>query len=137
MNSMEPMIPGPVVRRAPPAAEAKALSHPLRMRILRLCLDQALTNKQLAEWLDKDPGTVLHHVRTLVKTGFLVPDEVPQGPKGALEKPYRATGKSWTLSLEESSVPAGVDAQAMLEAFQAELDEAGPGAAPALQRPAP
>jgi predicted ArsR family transcriptional regulator len=134
MNSMEPMIPGPVVRRAPTAAEAKALAHPLRMRILRLCLDQALTNKQLAEWLGKDPGTVLHHVRTLVKTGFLVPDEVRQGPKGALEKPYRATGKSWTLSLEESSVPAGVDAQAMLEAFQAELDEAGPGAAAGFNR---
>jgi DNA-binding transcriptional ArsR family regulator len=134
MNSMEPLIPGPVVRRAPTAAEAKALAHPLRMRILRLCLDQALTNKQLAEWLGKDPGTVLHHVRTLVKTGFLVPDEVRQGPKGALEKPYRATGKSWTLSLEESSVPAGVDAQAMLEAFQAELDEAGPGAAAGFNR---
>ena len=134
MVSMEPIIQGPVVRRAPTAAEAKALAHPLRMRILRLCLDQALTNKQLAEWLGKDPGTVLHHVRTLVKTGFLVPDEVRQGDKGALEKPYRATGKSWTLSLEESSVPPGVDAQAMLDAFQAELAEAGPGAAAGFNR---
>ena len=125
---------GPVVRRPATAAEAKALAHPLRMRILRLCLDQALTNKQLAEWLGKDPGTVLHHVRTLVKTGFLVPDEVRQGDKGALEKPYRATGKSWTLSLEESSVPAEVDAQAMLDAFQAELAEAGPGAAAGFNR---
>jgi DNA-binding transcriptional ArsR family regulator len=125
---------GTVVRRPATAAEAKALAHPLRMRILRLCLDRALTNKQLAEWLGKDPGTVLHHVRTLVKTGFLVPDEVRQGEKGALEKPYRATGKSWTLSLEESPVPAGVDAQAMLEAFQAELAEAGPGAATGFNR---
>jgi DNA-binding transcriptional ArsR family regulator len=134
MFPMEPMIPGPVVRRPATAAEAKALAHPLRMRILRLCLDQALTNKQLAEWLGKDPGTVLHHVRTLVKTGFLVPDEVRQGAKGALEKPYRATGKSWTLSLEESPVPAGVDAQAVLEAFRAELAEAGPGAASGFNR---
>jgi DNA-binding transcriptional ArsR family regulator len=116
---------GPVVRRPATEAEAKALANPLRMRILRLCLDQALTNKQLAEWLGKDPGTVLHHVRTLVKTGFLVPEEVRQGAKGALEKPYRATGKSWTLSLEESPVHPGVDAQAVLEAFQAELAEAG------------
>lgn len=134
MVSMEPFIQGPVVRRAPTEAEAKALVHPLRMRILRLCLDQALTNKQLAEWLGKDPGTVLHHVRTLVKTGFLVPDEVRQGSKGALEKPYRATGKSWTLSLEESSVPPGVDARAMLDAFQAELAEAGPDAAAGFNR---
>ena len=134
MISMEPTIPGPVVRRPATAAEAKALAHPLRMRILRLCLDQSLTNKQLAEWLGKDPGTVLHHVRTLVKTGFLIPDEVRQGSKGALEKPYRATGKSWTLSLEESPVPAGLDAQAMLEAFQAELAEAGPDAASGFNR---
>jgi len=124
MVSMEPMISGPVVRRPATAAEAKALAHPLRMRILRLCLDRSLTNKQLADWLGKDPGTVLHHVRTLVKSGFLVPDEVRQGEKGALEKPYRATGKSWTLSLEESPVPEGIDAQAMLEAFRAELAEA-------------
>ena len=129
-----PGLHGPVVRRPATAAEAKALSHPLRMRILRLCLDQALTNKQLAEWLDKDPGTVLHHVRTLVKSGFLVPDEVRQGAKGALEKPYRATGKSWTLSLEESTGSPDKDAQAMLEAFLAELAEAGPGAAAGFDR---
>jgi DNA-binding transcriptional ArsR family regulator len=129
-----PGLRGPVVRRPATAAEAKALSHPLRMRILRLCLDQPLTNKQLAEWLGKDPGTVLHHVRTLVKTGFLVPDEVRQGAKGALEKPYRATGASWSLSLEESPVAGDADAQAMLEAFQAELAEAGPGAAAGFNR---
>ena len=131
---MEP-IRGPVVRRPATAAEAKALSHPLRMRILRLCLDRSLTNKQLAEWLGKDPGTVLHHVRTLVAAGFLVPDEVRQGEKGALEKPYRATGKSWSLSLEESPAASqDKDAQAMLEAFTAELAEAGPGAAAGFNR---
>ena len=123
-----------MVRRPATAAEAKALAHPLRMRILRLCLDQALTNKQLAEWLGKDPGTVLHHVRTLVATGFLVPDAVRQGSKGALEKPYRATGKSWTLSLEESPVPEASATQAMLEAFLAELAEAGPGAPASFNR---
>ncbi|HWC41099.1 MAG TPA: winged helix-turn-helix domain-containing protein, partial [Actinomycetota bacterium] len=124
-----------VVRRPATAAEAKALAHPLRMRILRLCLDQALTNKQLAEWLGKDPGTVLHHVRTLVASGFLVPEEVRQGAKGALEKPYRATGKSWTLSLEESPVGDADATQAMLEAFLAELAEAGgPAAAVSFNR---
>ena len=130
-----PGLRGPVVRRPATAAEAKALAHPLRMRILRLCLDRSLTNKQLAEWLGKDPGTVLHHVRTLVASGFLVPDEVRQGPKGALEKPYRATGKSWTLSLEESPVPEATTTQAMLEAFLAELAEAGgPSAATSFNR---
>jgi DNA-binding transcriptional ArsR family regulator len=122
-----------LARRPATLEEAKALAHPLRLRILRLCLDQALTNKQLAERLGKDPGTVLHHVRTLVATGFLVPEGVRQGEKGALEKPYRATGKSWTLSLDEQ--PAEADTiQAMLEAFLAELAEAGPGAARTFSR---
>jgi DNA-binding transcriptional ArsR family regulator len=129
-----PLVRGPVVRRPATAAEAKALSHPLRMRILRLCIDQALTNKQLAERLGKDPGTVLHHVRTLVDGGFLVPEEVRQGQKGALEKPYRATGKSWTLSLEGSPVGDDATSQAMLEVFQDELAEAGPGAAAGFNR---
>jgi DNA-binding CsgD family transcriptional regulator len=115
-------------RRPATPAEAKALASPLRLRILRLCLDQALTNKQLAERLGRDPGTVLHHVRTLVATGFLAPDEVRQGAKGALEKPYRSTGKSWTLSLDNDVVAETSATQAMLEAFLAELAEAGPGA---------
>jgi predicted ArsR family transcriptional regulator len=116
-------------RRPATPAEAKALASPLRLRILRLCLDQALTNKQLAERLGRDPGTVLHHVRTLVATGFLAPEEVRQGAKGALEKPYRSTGKSWTLSLDKDDTTETSATQAMLEAFLAELAEAGPGAA--------
>ena len=51
--------------------EAKALAHPLRLRILRLCWQHELTNKQLAERLDRDPGTVLYHVRQLVAAGLL------------------------------------------------------------------
>ena len=54
-------------RRPATVDEAKALANSLRLRILRLTLDQALTNKQLAERLDRDPGTVLHHVRRLVE----------------------------------------------------------------------
>ena len=53
------------VRREATVREAKAMAHPLRLRILRLCLHQELTNKQLAERLGRDPGTVLYHVRHL------------------------------------------------------------------------
>ncbi len=88
---------GAVERRRATAEEAKAMGHPMRLRVLRLCLDQELTNKQLAERLGKDPGTLLHHVRILVNAGFLAPGEPRHGAHGALEKPYRATGKSWTL----------------------------------------
>lgn len=98
------------------------MAHPLRLRILRLCLHDAMTNKQLAERLGKDPATVLHHVRMLVDTGFLAPEVVRTGARGALEKPYRATRKSWVLS---ASTPEEekTEQAAVLDALKAELLE--------------
>ena len=121
--------PGELIqRRQATAEEAKAMSHPLRLRALRLCLDQELTNKELAERLGKDPGTLLHHVRILVSTGFLEAGETRHGAHGALEKPYRATGKSWTLDFEHPGEPDPGISRPMLQAFIEELTEAGPGA---------
>lgn len=84
-------------RRFDTDAEAKALASGLRLRILRLTLDEALTNKEIAEALDRNPASVLHHVRTLVETGFLRAEPERRGPRGSREIPYRATGKSWDL----------------------------------------
>lgn len=117
---------GPDARRRPATAkEIKALSHPLRVRILRLCGEQELTNKQLADRLHVDPGTVFYHVRQLVDAGFLEPAAVRTGETGALEKPYQSTGLSWWLSvgLEDLDLSRGL---APVEAFQQELAEAGP-----------
>ena len=112
-------------RRPATAREAKALGHPLRLRILRLCGQQELTNKQLANRLAKDPGTVLYHVRQLTDVGLLEQCPVRTGDSGALEKPYRSTGKSWWLSSPVR--PADNDTSvASIEAFQDELREAGP-----------
>lgn len=77
-------------------AKARALSSPLRLRVLRLCAFESRTNKELAELLDMNPGTMLHHVRTLVKTGFLESEPERAGVQGARELPYRATGRSWS-----------------------------------------
>ena len=106
-------------RRPATADEAKALAHPLRLRILRLCLDEALTNKELADRLGRDPATLLHHVRTLERTGFLAAQAERRGARGARERPYRATGKSWTIDVGEDPTQT----MASLEAFRAELAE--------------
>jgi predicted ArsR family transcriptional regulator len=81
----------------------RALSSPLRLRILRLCAFDARTNKELAELLGVNPGTMLHHVRTLVSTGFLAAQPERTGAQGAREVPYLATGKSWRTRLPEGS----------------------------------
>ena len=58
-------------RTANVEADARALASVLRMRILRLCLDEPMTNKEIATRLGKDPATTYHHVRTLTDRGFL------------------------------------------------------------------
>jgi predicted ArsR family transcriptional regulator len=116
--------PPPVQRRAATLEEARALSHPLRLRILRLCLDESLTNKELASRLNVHPGTILHHVRTLVSTGFLHEEEWRRGPRGTTEKPYRTTLKSWRLEIEQAHARPAVT-HAILDAVGAEIDEAG------------
>ncbi|MDQ3876385.1 MAG: helix-turn-helix domain-containing protein [Actinomycetota bacterium] len=120
-------------RRPATLEEARALAHPLRVRILRLCLDEELTNKQIADRLGKDPATVIHHVRTLASTGFLAAGAVRAGASGALEKPYRATGKSWTLDISELDEELGVGV-AMVDAFRDELLESGAHSVEALSR---
>lgn len=131
MSSPTPgSVPGPSTdpdakRRPATVTEIKAMSHPLRVRILRLCGDHELTNKQLADRLGEDAGTVYYHVRQLVDAGFLEPAPVRTGESGALEKPYRSTGRSWWLSVavEDLDTRQGL---APVEAFQQELAEAGP-----------
>lgn len=96
-----PIAPGrsPERRHRRPATddEARALASTVRLRILRICLGEPHTNKEIAQVLERDPATVLHHVRTLVDTGFLAAQPARRGTRGAREVPYLATGKSWTL----------------------------------------
>ena len=115
-------------RREATPAEARAVANPLRLRIIRLCNRQARTNRELADELGRDPGTVLHHVKVLVATGFLDPQPVRKGAKGALEKPYLSTGKSWRLHFPVAEADEHPWYDASLEAFRDELYAAGPSA---------
>ncbi|HEX4443408.1 MAG TPA: helix-turn-helix domain-containing protein [Galbitalea sp.] len=83
---------------------ARALASPLRMRILRLCLHEPRTNKELADELGVNPGTLLHHIRTLVDTGFLSAEPPRRGLRGAREVPYLATRRSWNSGADNISL---------------------------------
>ncbi|MHA7141268.1 winged helix-turn-helix domain-containing protein [Arthrobacter sp. Bz4] len=100
-------------------ARGRALSSPVRLRILRLCLHKGRTNKEIAELLDLNPATALHHVRTLLATGFLTAEETRTGNRGAKEIPYRATGLSW-----RSRIPNA--APVLVETFLQEIDGLNP-----------
>lgn len=120
----EPHLREPDMRepdeQAPDAqAIARALSSPLRLRVLRLCAHTARTNKELAMLLGVNPGTMLHHVRTLVQTGFLVAEPERHGAQGAREVPYRATGRSWNARIPNAS-------PVLVETFLQQIDGLDP-----------
>ncbi|PZS34299.1 MAG: ArsR family transcriptional regulator [Pseudonocardiales bacterium] len=99
-------------RRPATDEEARALASALRMRILRVCLGEAHTNKEIAEAVGRDPASTLHHVRRLVDTGFLAAEPVRRGARGSREIPYLATKKSWQI---ESPAKSRVLLDAFLE----------------------
>jgi DNA-binding MarR family transcriptional regulator len=111
------------VRRPATEAEARVLASALRLRIIRLCLGETLTNKEIAQRLGRDPASVLHHVRRLVETGFLEALPPRRGSRGAKEIPYRSTGKSWTLHIADAAEHQRAS-DAMLHAFLDELADA-------------
>src|SRR3954463_6944077 len=115
-----PLIRGE--KRKATDAEARAVASAVRLRILRLCFSEALTNKELAARLGRNPATVLHHVRTLVDTGFLEALPARRGTRGSREVPYRATGKSWLMDVDDRPMPSH---DPMLAAFLEEVAEGG------------
>jgi DNA-binding transcriptional ArsR family regulator len=67
----------------------KAMSHPLRVRILAMLQERTATPVQLSEWLGARLGTVAYHVRTLHRAGLVdLVDETRV--RGAVAHHYRA-----------------------------------------------
>jgi hypothetical protein len=100
-------------RRLATDEEARALASALRLRILRICIEPH-THKEVADALDRDPASTLHHIRRLVRTGFLEAQDERRGARNAREVPYLATRKSWNLSSPARD-------RAMLDAFLEEV----------------
>lgn len=106
--------------------EFQAMANPTRMRILRMCLYEAVTNKEMADRLGLNPSTTLHHVRVLLNAGLIEAETPRSGTRGAIEKPYKSTGKTWRLSLPNPNDLMAV-VLASLDAERMEIVEAGPG----------
>jgi len=117
----------PKRKKATPA-EVRALAHPLRLRIIRELYDGPRSNKELATALGEDPATVLYHVRTLSRTGFVKPAGTRPGARGSTEKLYRSTGKSWKVDVDIALPESSSVRRAALDAFIAEVGAAGANA---------
>jgi DNA-binding transcriptional ArsR family regulator len=71
------------------ARYVKAMSHPLRVRILALLDERIASPVELSGWLDATLGTVAYHVRTLERMG-LVELVRETRVRGAVEHHYRS-----------------------------------------------
>src|SRR4029077_18463496 len=81
------------------AEQLKALGHPLRLRVLEMLGDdggQSLTNRELAQRLDVDPGHLHFHVRMLLRAGLIQLSETGRGR----EKPYRSVARTIRVAPE-------------------------------------
>ena len=84
---------------------AKALSHPLRQRILeRLSGGGEASPKDLALALDEPLGNVAYHVRLLRRLGFIELVDTRQR-RGALEHRYRALAHPWLDAAQWAQLP--------------------------------
>jgi DNA-binding transcriptional ArsR family regulator len=75
----------------------RALSHPLRLRILALVSGQGMSSAELARELDLNHAAVSFHVRQLVAAGFLELAET-RSVRGGQERRYRqrlVRGSEW------------------------------------------
>jgi DNA-binding transcriptional ArsR family regulator len=71
---------------------AKALAHPLRVRILSVLEQRMATPKELAQELGVPLGNVSYHVRALRDNGFLELERT-RVVRGAVEHRYRMLGR--------------------------------------------
>ena len=69
--------------------QVRALSHPLRLRLLELFAQEARTAKQAAEVLGEPPTRLYHHVAALERAGLIRLKETRQN-RGTTEKYYEA-----------------------------------------------
>ena len=84
---------------------AKALAHPLRMRILTALHDGISSPNQLSQQLGEPLGNVSYHVKTLLEFDCI--ELVKTEPRrGAVEHFYRATERAFLSDEDWAKIPA-------------------------------
>src|SRR5690349_17392647 len=99
----------------------KAMSHPLRVRILAMLGERRSSPRELAELLGAPLGTTAYHVRTLERLQLI--ELVAERPvRGAIEHYYRAT-KRPTVSDEAWAQAGAMAKQAAVGATLQTIDD--------------
>jgi DNA-binding transcriptional ArsR family regulator len=82
----------------------KAISHPIRHRVLLLLNDRVASPNEIANEIGESLGRVSYHVRQLAEVGAI--ELVRTEPRrGAVEHFYRATARAWFSDTDWASLP--------------------------------
>lgn len=81
--------------------QEKVISNPFRSRLIALLYDKAMTPKQVADMVDKNPGTVYYHIQQLMKHNILEIEHT-ETEKGVVEKYYRSKAALFKNTERES-----------------------------------
>ncbi|TQS46908.1 ArsR/SmtB family transcription factor [Cryptosporangium phraense] len=112
------MADGELVLREP--AQFKALSHPLRHRLLMALRQRPATLAQLAEAVGSTKGTVGYHVRVLVDAGLVRPAHTGR-VRGGTEQYYEPSGGALRFAAD-----APVGGEFLVRAALGEMLPGGP-----------
>ncbi|UCH04086.1 MAG: winged helix-turn-helix transcriptional regulator [Candidatus Thorarchaeota archaeon] len=78
----------------------KVLFEPTRASIVfEYLVNEAMTVKQLSEKLNRNPGTILHHIQKLQDIGVVVQERTEMTTTGIVQRYYRATAKEYRLGI--------------------------------------
>jgi DNA-binding transcriptional ArsR family regulator len=83
--------------------QVRALSHPLRLRLLELFAECPRTTKQAAEALGEAPTKLYHHVAALERAGLVRLRETRQN-RGTTEKYFEAAASRFVAGAEATSL---------------------------------
>lgn len=83
--------------------QQKTISSPLRSRIIALLYEKTMTSKQVAELLEKNPGTIYYHIQQLYKNDILEIEKTEVN-KGVVEKYYSAKAIAFSIDGEEDYI---------------------------------
>jgi DNA-binding transcriptional ArsR family regulator len=82
----------------------KAISHPIRHRVLVLLIDRVASPNEIANEIGESLGRVSYHVRQLAEVGAI--ELVRTEPRrGAVEHFYRATARAWFSDTDWALLP--------------------------------
>ena len=78
----------------------KTLFEPTRSAIVfRYLVNGAMTVKQLADALNKNPGTILHHIEKLKKLNLVFEHHTENTVTGIVQRYYRASAREYRLGI--------------------------------------